>query len=340
MRNATITIAKPSRLFQQLYSSQRKAAFRAIGTLRGPLDSIDIDKFRYEAFIPEKPILISPTEDGTPSSATIGALSSSMPAALKWFDPAVDPESRLSSHATTASKPYLSPFGATILPYEYIFDNAHTNITHHGIGNQEIHGSSQEVSETLNKLSAGSADGAFHRFYAPLSLFLEACTLKPGPRLYIAQAQISDLPKELQDDLPIPRVVKQAGIGDVYDSNLWMGIPPTYTPLHRDPNPNLFVQIAGSKRVRIFMPGMGASIFRNVQQMIGQSSSSVFRGEEMMTGSERDALDEVVWGQSVQNGGIEIIVSSGDALFIPKGWWHSLKSTGTDITASVNWWFR
>jgi len=33
-------------------------------------------------------------------------------------------------------------------------------------------------------------------------------------------------------------------------------------------------------------------------------------------------------------------VSPGDALFIPKGWWHSIKSVGIGVTASVNWWFR
>jgi len=128
-----------------------------------------------------------------------------------------------------------------------------------------------------------------------------------------------------------------------------MGTPPTYTPLHKDPNPNLFAQLAGKKRVRIFRPAVGASIFRGVQQIIGQTSSSTFRGEEMMEGLERVVLDEIVWGRSVksedlsqivENEGLEVTVSPGDALFIPKGWWHSIKSAGTGVNASVNWWFR
>ena len=159
-------------------------------------------------------------------------------------------------------------------------------------------------------------------------------------QLYIAQAQISDLPKELQDDLPTPGLVRKAGKGDIYDANIWIGLPPTYTPLHKDPNPNLFLQLASSKRVRIFDPKVGAAIFRTVQQSISQSASSVFRGDEMMMGPERDALDKAVWSESVAKHGYEATVDPGDALFIPTGWWHSFKSTGEDVNASVNWWFR
>lgn len=339
MRNATAIIAKPSRLLQRLYSSQGVAALRAVDTIRGPIDAIDLHEFRHKAFIPEKPIFI--TSNGDPKSADIRKSACSIPAAVKWFEP-IDPESGLSSQASNLSHHYLSPFGATILPYEFVVDSNqyHTSAIDNGAGSQEVWGESQDLSELLRNLTKGSPNGAFHRFDAPLSLFLQASKLKSRPRLYIAQAQIVDLPKQLQDDLRTPTLVKEAGRGDIYDANIWMGIPPTYTPLHKDPNPNLFVQLASSKCVRIFGPSTGASIFREVQQSIGRTSSSTFRGEEMMEGPERIALDEVVWGQSVGKEGYEVVVRPGDALFIPKGWWHSIKSIGTNVTASINWWFR
>ena len=77
-----------------------------------------------------------------------------------------------------------------------------------------------------------------------------------------------------------------------------------------------------------------------MQHRIGQHGSASFRGDEMMEGPERDALDEAVWGDEVRGEGYEAMVSCGDALFIPKGWWHSIKSVGSDISGSVNWWFR
>ena len=339
MRTAITTVANPARLLQRLYSSQGAAALRAVDTLRGPLNSIDIHEFRDKAFQPEKPLLI--TLKGDLKSANIRTSKCPIPAAEKWFE-SIGSESGPSSQGSTISHHYLSPFGATILPYELVVDSSqrHTSVIDNGSGSQGVAGESQDLSTILNNLTKGSSDGAFIRFNAPLSLFLQACRMKSRPRLYIAQAQIADMPKQLQDDVPIPRLVKEAGKGDIYDANIWMGIPPTYTPLHKDPNPNLFVQLASNKCVRIFRPSVGISIFREVQQRIGRRSSSAFRGEEMMEGPERIALDEVVWGQPMGEEGYEVVVSPGDALFIPKGWWHSIKSIGSEVTASVNWWFR
>jgi hypothetical protein len=127
----------------------------------------------------------------------------------------------------------------------------------------------------------------------------------------------------------------KAGKGDIYDANIWMGIPPTYTPLHRDPNPNLFVQLASSKLVRLFKPDTGGAIFRNVQQKIQSRASATLRGNEMMEGPQRVALEDAVWNRPESIEGYEVVVRPGDALFIPQGWWHSIKSIGADVTASV-----
>jgi len=246
------------------------------------------------------------------------------------------------SRALALSQQYLSAFGDTILPCE-LYINSKEDFTRNWLRKEDAVPENREVAFLVQMLEI-SEGTTFHRFKAPLSLFLQACRSNTGSKrlesLYIAQAQIADLPKQLQDDLPTPRVVKEGGKGDVYDANIWMGIPPTYTPLHKDPNPNLFVQLASSKRVRIFRPQVGRAIFYEVQQKIGQHSSATFRGGEMMEGPERHALDASVWDDAVARDGFEATVGPEDALFIPKGWWHSIKSIGTDLNASVNWWFR
>jgi hypothetical protein len=134
----------------------------------------------------------------------------------------------------------------------------------------------------------------------------------------------------------------KAGKGDVYETSIWLGQAPTYTPLHRDPNPNLFVQLAGKKTVRLFPPKVGSAIFALVQERIGGSGNAVMRGEEMMMGAERAVLEEVVWGgESVYaREAWQAELRAGDGLFIPKGWWHSIKGVGEGMTGSVNWWFR
>lgn len=65
----------------------------------------------------------------------------------------------------------------------------------------------------------------------------------------------------------------------------------------------------------------------------------------MMKGEEKRLLEDQVWNDTsvldeASEGGYEAHVGRGDGLFIPKGWWHSVKGVGDGITGSVNWWFR
>ena len=196
---------------------------------------------------------------------------------------------------------------------------------------------------------------AFQRGPAPLALFISWVTLATSPnsddisasnsRLYLAQAPLCALPPVLHSDLPIPEAVTMSGKGDIYDSSLWLGVAPTYTPLHRDPNPNLFVQLAGRKVVRLLEPEAGDAAFEQVKQKLGVSEggSRAFRGEEMMKGKERELLERAIWGEGnpeLLERGLEAELKAGDGIFIPQGWWHSVKGVGEGVTASVNWWFR
>ncbi|KAJ5949710.1 hypothetical protein N7454_001294 [Penicillium verhagenii] len=197
-------------------------------------------------------------------------------------------------------------------------------------------GSEQKATEAVS----------FRQFHAPLTLFLDwmrMAEMSPqSARLYLAQCQLMDLPPVLRDDFPTPTIVAQAGKGDVYDTNVWIGHPPTYTPLHRDPNPNLFVQLAGQKVVRLLAPAEGQALFSAVRRELGQSGgkeAAAIRGEEMMQGQERALLDEMVWGVSASAGSdsghrYEVHLEAGDGVFIPKGWWHSIKGIGEGVTAS------
>lgn len=187
---------------------------------------------------------------------------------------------------------------------------------------------------------------SFHQFEAPLSLLLAADSFNataPHPlrSLYIAQYPIDCLPADYAADLPTPRLVKEAGRGDVYNSSVWMGLEPTYTPLHRDPNPNLFVQLRRSKVIRMLAPAAGDALYRDVRAALGMPGNSRIRGAEMMYGPERDLLHERVWA----DGGahvLEVEVGPGDAVYVPLGWWHSVRSVGGEagLNASANWWFR
>jgi hypothetical protein len=160
----------------------------------------------------------------------------------------------------------------------------------------------------------------------------------PSTKIYLAQASIGNLPSRLQGDVPTPGLVLTAGKGDLYDSSIWLGLAPTYTPLHRDPNPNLFVQLAGQKVVRLFEPSVGRAILASVHEQIGSTGSATIRGEEMMQGAEGKALLEAVWSSDAPYARqcSQADLGPGDALYIPKGWWHSVRGIGSDMTGSVS----
>ena len=91
----------------------------------------------------------------------------------------------------------------------------------------------------------------------------------------------------------------------------------------------------------MFVPEIGNAIFGRVQGLIGGGASATMRGEEMMMGEEKKMLEELVWGEGsedelVQKEGWECEVGAGDGLFIPKGWWHSIKGIGEGMTGSVS----
>lgn len=113
-----------------------------------------------------------------------------------------------------------------------------------------------------------------------------------------------------------------------------MGRPPTRTPLHRDPNPNLFVQLAGHKVVRLMRPEVG----RGVYERIARGGRANMRGEEMMSGTEMAGLEHAVWEDEGEGSvvGVEAELRSGDALYIPLGWWHAVRGVGTGANASVS----
>jgi hypothetical protein len=210
----------------------------------------------------------------------------------------------------------------------------------------------------LEQLRNGVVAAEFIRFDAPLALMDAALRYNMPPRppgqrvsqLYIAQLPLSDLPQPLQHDIPTPACLTAPAspdasyAADVYNSSLWLGLEPTFTPWHRDPNANLFRQLCGVKTVRMMPPQPGRRVFEQVMRGLGQSAANTaIRGEEMMQGAERQAWLDAVWGPSAPEGMLEVMVRPRDMLFLPKGWWHSVRSaqgdTG-DLNVSVNWWFR
>ncbi|CAK3892754.1 Hypothetical predicted protein [Lecanosticta acicola] len=302
------------------------------------LRDASLDTFRIEAF-----------DAATPARLPLKHFRD-LPAAQKWFTRGEYSKSRTFILNTA----YLSRFGATIVPLEISNADRFARIE------QSLSFFLECVQASTSRYNTKASRNRYFSSYVPGAramrktatsndFFTSASSTSspslstPTAQVYLAQAPIADLPRALAQDVPTPELVLKAGKGDIYGSSIWLGQAPTYTPLHRDPNPNLFVQLAGRKIVRLCRPEVGQGIFAKVQERIGGTASATMRGEEMMQGSEKKALEDEVWSES-DDGTNQVVweteLRSGDALFIPKGWWHSVKGIGHGMTGSVNWWFR
>lgn len=295
------------------------AGLRPVPILR----NASLETFQTDAFIPAIPALL-------PSNTF-----ASIPAITRWFE--IHKNGRAS-----INRSYLSRYGSTIVPLE-ISNEGHFSRTEQSLSFflECVHASSSKFDKHPSRYFSSYVPGAraVKKTKRSNNFFSASVLTKPTAKIYLAQASIADLPRGMKDDLPTPELVLKAGKGDVYDSSIWLGQAPTYTPLHKDPNPNLFVQLAGKKVVRLFPPEIGRAIFAKVQEKIGGMASESMRGDEMMQGAEKEALENEVWGKHDNNEFTNVAqhaeLNAGDAIFIPKGWWHSIKSTGHGMVGSV-----
>lgn len=345
MNRTLVQAASPAWRFR---AHSLAAATRRLSTVPAQPAPYDLVSFREAAFIPEKPLVFK--NDGTDKS---------LPAASTWFSP--DPSSgngamTLSSYLMQYSDEASFPYELYSPPPAATGDQKQTPpvVAFCEWLSRSPDFQDQMLAGILHATAGDSFSGAegFFQLQAPLKLLARALAFNSGRvselplLLYVAQSSVDDLPAALRDDLPTPDLVRRAGRGDVYASSIWLGTEPTYTPLHRDPNPNLFCQLCSRKTVRLLPPRLGERVFFEVQARLRQQNGggSRVRGSEMMEGAERALLSEAVWAadDKLPDELQQAHLDPGDSLFVPKGWWHSVKSVGGmgGLNGSVNWWFR
>jgi hypothetical protein len=101
---------------------------------------------------------------------------------------------------------------------------------------------------------------------------------------------------------------------------LWFGPAGTVTPLHHDQNNNMFCQLYGRKRVRLISP---------------DETELLADAEDFYSPVSLDAPDYARFPWLAEVTVKEVILEPGEALFIPVGWWHDVRSLEVSINLSL-----
>jgi hypothetical protein len=101
---------------------------------------------------------------------------------------------------------------------------------------------------------------------------------------------------------------------------LWFGPRGTVTPLHHDQCNILFCQVHGRKRIRMLPP---------TETFLHRGATSMYAA---LDPEKPDVRRFPEWNDARV---IDIVIEPGEALFIPVGWWHHVRSLDVAISLSL-----
>ena len=129
---------------------------------------------------------------------------------------------------------------------------------------------------------------------------------------------------ELLTDLPVPSFRPKAPWSL---RGFWLSGGDIRTPLHMDLPDNLFGQVVGRKRVTLFAPRNELAMYRSAPWSSRPQISRV--------DSEDPDYERFPRFRSAQ--AIRFVLAPGEVLYLPRYWWHQMRSLDTSV--SVNeWW--
>lgn len=168
------------------------------------------------------------------------------------------------------------------------------------------------------------ANGGVQYEWTTFSEFLDDVEHRPptAPRRYLAQLDFQKAFPELEPDLPKP-----ACLDYIYCAKtaMWIGAGNQVTPLHYDMYDNIMFMIQGRKTWTLVSPEETPNVYPRGFPSAFYSQVDVENPDLRQFPAFADAHPLVVE------------LERGDALFVPGGWWHHVRSHGLNIAVNTMW---
>jgi len=157
----------------------------------------------------------------------------------------------------------------------------------------------------------------------PLGDYLDRLERGDWPDTYVHGDGHTWLP-ELQDEVRPPEYCRNASW---QLSRFWLSPPQMSSPLHRHGTENLFFQLIGRKRFYLYAPAATAWLYSNPLRSALPNFSRF----------DPEQADYTRFPLSRRVQPLEVILEPGDAIYLPSGWWHQVRSL--TVSLSVNFFF-
>jgi len=165
-----------------------------------------------------------------------------------------------------------------------------------------------------------------------LSSFLKDITQTEDDNMFYVQQVPTNLFPKLDNDFSKPKFMPSSCI--LAQNTLFIGAAPIRTSLHFDQPciDNIFCQIVGEKRIRMFSPEQGEYLYPYPE-------SGLVDYIHVSQIPDLDNVDLTRFPKFAKaKGNYDFVLKPGMAVYIPKGWWHHIESVTTP-TISLNWWY-
>ena len=115
--------------------------------------------------------------------------------------------------------------------------------------------------------------------------------------------------------------------------NAWFGPAGTVSPLHTDPYHNILCQVVGKKYVRLYNPHETERLYPRGVEGGGVDMSNTSE-VDVEADSDKQKNMFPLFKEAEY---VETILSEGECLYIPVGWWHYVRSLTVSFSVSF-WW--